>query len=111
MSYPLVIRLVIAMTLMPDASYEPGTQHDLTISAAAVTGTDVPVEWYSSRAGQPGHGDRLPFGHVAVVEGQLPGRQVAADKCDLPGRHPTRRFAGQEERIAHGCDREALLTI
>ena len=31
-------------------------------------------------ADQPGLGQELPFGHVAVVKGQVPGLQVAADQ-------------------------------
>jgi hypothetical protein len=36
-------------------------------------------------ADQPGHGERLALGHVAVVKGQLAGDQVAADQQPVPG--------------------------
>src|SRR6266851_6299216 len=35
-------------------------------------------------ADQPGQGEHLALGHVAVVEGQLTGREVAADQQVMP---------------------------
>ena len=75
MSYPLVIRLMIAMTLMPDASYCEA------LARLAGLLADIPfaLEWHVPN-GEDGHGWRLPGpggpdgGHV-LAGGRAPHRR------------------------------------
>ena len=63
-----------------DRGVQPGLA--LVEAEAVLAEFEIFFYWPSQPGGadQPGLGEDLPFGHEAVVEGQLAGRQVAADE-------------------------------
>ena len=69
-----------------DRGVEPGLA--LVQAEAVLPEFEIFFYWPSQPCGpdQPGLGQQLAFGHVAVMEGELAGLQVAADEQAVPGR-------------------------